>query len=431
MSDLSGYYEQKRRDKAEAAQQAREDRRLEAQIRRDAEEAAAERKRRTAADRADQERRDRRDAEARRKREKAERRQLRAERMTTARIWLAAEADTAFSVALILLSVIPAIVSQVGALSGRTDPGSATALALMLELGAWSATVGASRAMKDGRPVTPYRVAMWLCALIAAAINVSHNGGFTDWFGLVMGAASLAGVAFWELRCVGRHGRSRRSKEERAADRARKAHAKKRAAEHKDVQRTAERIVSAAGFDTTLFEDAFTEAWHVHHGTREVGMTPAMVALRAQSKRRMAEALTLDSDAEPLFPDTVPDSFIAEFGATFGTVYRSPIPGPDGDGFEGGEGAVPSTPRKPSGGPSEAAEALGGKGKRPSDGGRRERADKPLQPEHIERVKAYAALLAESGETISVRKVKDLLGGGETKYLSRLTRHIKNERGEQ
>lgn len=428
---VSGFYEERRREKRDAAEQAREDRRLEAQIHRDAEQADAERKRQADADKAEQARRDRREAEQKAKREKAERAQRRGERNRSARAWLTAEADTAFSVALILLSVIPAIVSQVGALSGKTDPGSATSLALMLELGAWSATVGASRAMRDGRPVTPYRVAMWGCAAVAAAINLSHNGGAGDWFGWVMFAASLAGVAFWELRCVGRHGNSRRSKEERAAEKARKAHAKERAAAHKDVQRTAERIVSAAGFDTTPFEDAFADAWEVHHGTREIGMTPAMVALRAQSKRRMADALVLDSDAEPLFPDTVPDAFITEFGTTFGTVYRSPIGRDDGDENEGGEGAVPTAPRKPSTGPSEAARPLGGKGKRQFLDGRRERTEKPLDSAHIERVRAYAELLSESGDTISVRKVKELIGGGENGYLSRLTRHVKSERGEQ
>lgn len=426
----TNWREERRQDRLDAAEQAREDKRLDTELKLRAEQDRAERQRQADADRAEQLRKDKREAEARAKRERAERAQRRGAQIAAARGWLAAEADTAFSVALILLSVIPAIASQVGALTGKTDPGSATALALMLELGAWSATVGASRAMKDGRPVGPYRVAMWACAAVAAGINVSHNGGFTDWFGLVMGAASMAGVAFWELRCVGRHGTSRRTKEERAEEKARKAHSQKRAADHQDVQRTAERIVSAGSHGTTEFEVAFSSAWEVHHGTREVGMTPAMVALRAKSRQRMAEAAALDADAGPLFPDTVPGGWIEEFGNTPGSMYRSPFGDPQ-DGDDSGTGTVSAkTPRKPSPGSTKAAESLGGKGKRRLPGGRRERAQKPLDPAHIERVRRYADLLAEDGKLISVRLVGEYIGGGETDYLSRLTRHVKQQRGE-
>jgi hypothetical protein len=404
---------------SEFYKERREDKRLEAQLRRQEREAQAE-----------QARKDQAAEHQRRRREQADRAQRRTAQAAAARGWLAAEADTAFSVALILLAVIPAISSQVGALTGKTDPGSATALALMLELGAWSATVGASRAMKDGRPVTPYRVAMWGCAAIAAAINVAHNGGLTDWFALVMGAASLAGVAFWELRCVGRHGTSRRTKEERATEKARRVHAKNRAAAHRDVQRTAERIVAAATFGEAEFEQAFTDAWEVHHGTREVGLTPAMVALRAQSTRRMADALAAQRDAEPLFPDTVPDDLLAAFTGPVGSMYRSPVGRPDGDDGEGGRSVPLATPKGPSSGPARAAESLGGKGKERATGGRRERTRRPLDDADIDRVRAYADLLAEGRQTISVRKVGELLGGGENDYLSRLTRHVKDSRGE-
>jgi hypothetical protein len=416
---VSSWYEERRQDK-----------RLDAELRQQRDQADEDRRRKDRADQAEQARKDKREAEQRRKREQAERQQRRAERVTNAKTWLAAESDTAFSVLMILLAVFPSIASQVGALGGKVDFGSAVSLALMLELGAWSATVGGARALRDGRPTVPYRVAMWGCALIAAVINVTHNLERGWWVAAVLGLASIAGVAFWDLRCAGRHGTSRRTKAERAAEKARKAHAKERATAHQDVQRTAERIVSAATFGAVEFEGAFTDAWEVHHGTREVGLTPAMVALRVQSKRRMAEAFGTEADDEALFPDTVPAEWAKAFRGTGGTVSRSPIGTADGDDDEGGEGVPRIAPRRPSAGPSQAAEALGGKGKRQVLGGRRERVQRPLAAEHIEKVRAYADLIAESHQTISVRKVKDLIGGGEKDYLSRLTRHVKQLRGE-
>lgn len=280
MSDLSDWRAEKRRDKQADAEQKRSDA-----------AAALDRQLKLEEARAEQDRKTRRDNEGRAKRERTEQQAKRRQQWDSARVWLKAEADTAFSVAMIVLSVIPAIASQVAALSGKTDPGSATALALMLELGAWSATVGASRAMRDGRPVLPYRVAMWLCALVAAAINVSHNGGFTDWFGLVMGAASIAGVAFWELRCVGRHGTSRRTKAERAEAKARKAHARSRRRHHRPIWDSASRILSGAPYGTLTRDEAWALAWADVHGDLQPGRTGAMELQRTANRKALSEAL--------------------------------------------------------------------------------------------------------------------------------------------
>ncbi|MFG3229346.1 hypothetical protein ACGF07_31815 [Kitasatospora sp. NPDC048194] len=431
---MSDFYEQRQRQKAQDRADTREDKRLEAEIKRQADADKAEREQQREAARAEQERRDRREAEQRKKREKAERAQRRADQLGLAKAWLAAEADTAFSVALIILAVVPAIISQVGALSGKTDPGSATSLALMLELGAWSATVGATRAMKDGRPVTPYRVAMWGCAAIAAAINVAHNGGVHDWFGWVMGAASLAGVAFWELRCVGRHGTSRRTKAERKEARKRRLHQKERKRLHPEIWHTAAGILADAEYGSITQEQAWTLAREIHRGTNEAGLTPALVALREASRKQMEKArgtVAAAAEADPLFPDTVPDELLREFRGTFGTVYRSPL-GSDADGDEGpSDGPLNTAPKAPSGGPSDTAGALGGKEKQATRGGRRERLPKPLDPEHLEQVRYEAMKLGTQKKTISNRIVRKLIGGGENEYIARLTRTVKGERGEQ
>ncbi|MFD7982140.1 hypothetical protein ACFV4M_02005 [Kitasatospora indigofera] len=421
----SNWREERRQDRLDAAEQAREDKRLDTELKLQAEADRAERQRQADADRAEQLRKDKREAEARAKRERAERAQRRGAQIAAARGWLAAEADTAFSVALILLSVIPAIASQVGALTGKTDPGSATALALMLELGAWSATVGASRAMKDGRPVGPYRVAMWACAAIAAGINVSHNGGFTDWFGLVMGAASMAGVAFWELRCVGRHGQSRRTKEERAEEKARRRHAKERKAKHPEVWKTSVLILADAEYKALSPEAAWTMAREIHRGTTEAGLTPELVTLRAHSKARMAEALGLDADAEPLFPDTVPQALLEEFGNTPGSVYRSPLGGPqDGDDDAGGT-VLP----RPSDGPSQGPTAHGRKGKRLVPNIRRKTPERPLDPGHVKQIRTLAEALGGK-DKLSARNVREAIGGGSMEYAIRLRDAVKNDSAE-
>lgn len=230
-------------------------------------------------------------AEGRRRRDRADRSARRAQRFTAARTWFATEGDTAFTIAMIGLAVVPAILSQVNALSGKTDFGSALSLALMLELGAWSATVGGSRAMRDGRPVLPYRIAMWLCASIAAGINVTHNGGPADWFAWVMGAASLAGVAFWELRCVGRHGASRRTKAQRIEDRARRRHLRERRRDHKPIWESARRILSGAPYGRLTADEAWATAWADVHGDLEPGRTGAMEVQRAANAKALREAL--------------------------------------------------------------------------------------------------------------------------------------------
>ncbi|MET9399274.1 hypothetical protein [Kitasatospora sp. NPDC002965] len=428
-TDLSDFYAEKRRDRAESAEQARKDKAAEAQLRRDEAATAAELKRQDAKAAAELKRQERREVEQRKKREKAERLARRQQRIESARTWLAEESDTAFSIAMIVLAVVPAIISQVGALDGKTDTGSAVSLALMLELGAWSATVGASRAMRDGRPVTPYRLAMWGCAAVAAAINVSHNGGLGSWFGWVMGAASLAGVGFWELRCVGRHGTSRRTKAQRVEDKQRARHTKMRRKHFPDLWTLADRILADAEFGSITQEQAWEQAREVYHGTTKPGMTPAVVAMRSVTRRRMEQALAVDGEADPLFPDTVPDDLLRQFRGTYGTVYRSPLNG-DEDGDDGPTGlSVQGVPAKPSGGPSEAAETLGGKGKRALRRLAQKGDSRPLDEADLARVRLLAEGLGGKGK-LSARNVREAIGC-RNDYAIRLRDAIKNEDVEQ
>ncbi|MFB6889445.1 hypothetical protein ACFCX4_09055 [Kitasatospora sp. NPDC056327] len=284
---------------------------------------------------AEEARKDRASAEARKRRDRADRTARRTDRLQAARKWFASEGDTAFTVAMILLSVTPAIASQVDALIGKTDGLSAVSLALMLELGAWSATVGGTRALRDGRPVLPYRVAMWGCAAVAAGINVAHNGGLTDWFAMVMGAASLAGVAFWELRCVGRHGASRRTREERADDRAQRRHARRRRRHHAPIWESAQRILSGAPHGSLTADEAWALAWADVHGDLTPGRTGAMEVQRAANAKALNEAL--NPRPKVLFP--LPGEELTVLPLPDLSVYRStPV---DAPGTAAGSGGTP------------------------------------------------------------------------------------------
>lgn len=413
-------------------EERRQDRRLEAELRQQRDQATAERRRQDRIDEAEQTRKDKLADQARLKKEQAERRQRRVERTAAARAWVSSETVTVFLLAFVAVAVVSAFHGQYRSLRYMgIGPVWAALIGAAIEAATWVTTLLGDEDAKKGRPAGPMRTAMWTFAAIAASFNLYD--GLTSPHpqqGFALAFLTPAAVFMWDARQKRRHGVKMRTRAERAAEKARKAHTAKRAADHQDVQRTAERIVSAGPFEAVAFEEAFASAWEVHHGTREVGLTPAMVALRAQSKRRMVEAVGTEADDAPLFPDTVPADWAEAFGGTVGTVYRSPIGGPDGDDDEGGEGVPRTAPRKPSSGPSEAAGALGGKGKRRIGGGRRERVQRPLDPADVEKVRAYADLIAESNQRISVRTVNGVIGGREKEYVSRLTRHVKELRGE-
>ncbi|MGW1088421.1 hypothetical protein ACWD4L_19370 [Streptomyces sp. NPDC002596] len=76
----------------------------------------------------------------------------------------------------------------------------------MLELGAWAATAGEARVLREHRRVAPYRVAVWSFAALAAAVNAchgSHDYGPAD--SIVLAASSIAPVALWHMVMAGRH----------------------------------------------------------------------------------------------------------------------------------------------------------------------------------------------------------------------------------
>jgi hypothetical protein len=372
----------------------------------------------------DEARKDQAAAEARRRKDRADRAARRAQRLAAAKQLLLNETATVFLVLVVAIAVSSAFHGQYSALT-RMGIGSlwAAMIGAAIESATWVVTILGDQDAKAGRPTRGIRTAMWTFAAIAAGFNLFDGlTGPHPQTGFAQAFLTPTAVFLWDARQRRRHGIKARTTEERTRVRERKAHAAKRAAEHKDVKRTAERIVSASPFEQVRFEEAFATAWEVHHGTREIGLTPAMVALRAQSKRRMADALGLDADAGPLFPDTVPVEFLDAFTGPVGSVYRSPLDGrQDGDDENGG-----GVPLPPSGGPSKGPGGLERKGNRalPKIGDKTPR--KPLEPAHIAQIRMLAEALGGT-DKLSARKVREAIGGGSNEYAIRLRDAVRAE----
>jgi hypothetical protein len=225
-----------------------------------------------------------RDAEQRRK--KRERRAAWKQRTD----WVATNTDLAAALAVMVAGMIPAFYFQLDALMGAgVFAGLAALLAFMLEAGAWAATAGEVKALKAGRAVWPYRIAIWTFTAAAASINFAHGLGTAWWLGAILAASSIVPVALFHMVMAGRHV----AKPKDATAKARARHEKKRRKHHTDVADLADRLVSAAPFGTLSFEDAFAAAWSIKHGTAKPGMTPELHAVATRSQARLAEALEL------------------------------------------------------------------------------------------------------------------------------------------
>lgn len=314
--------EQRRMDKAAEAErqamlheQAREDRRLELEARlqgqkvaaeekRRADEAAAERKRLNAESDAERERRaavekrrqalaDQRQADA----EKAARKAGRVAKRAKLLRWLNANPVTLFVGYVMLASIIPAVISQTGALTGAGVFGlMALLLASMLEGGAWAIVFMGKQAEDQGRPTAKYRTAGWTTAAAAAGIQYWHWSGHAAlWVACVFAASSIFAFFLWDLKTHGSHGKTREAKRE---EKARRDHLKKRRSNHKAVAKEADRLLSAVPFGTLSEEDAFGAAWRITYGT-EPGMTPELYSRVTAARVELDAAFRIAEEERP------------------------------------------------------------------------------------------------------------------------------------
>ncbi|MEW1803222.1 hypothetical protein ACIGO7_35400 [Streptomyces virginiae] len=209
--------------------------------------------------------------------------------------WVAVNTDLAAALAVMVAGMIPAFYFQLDALmaTGAVFGGLAALLAFMLEAGAWAATAGEVKAMKAGRAVWPYRIAIWSFTTAAASINFAHGLETAWWLGAVLAASSIVPVALFHMVMAGRHVAKPKAGPE---VKGRAKHEKRRRRHHKAVADLADRLVSAAEYDTLTFEEAFVAAWAIIHGTAKPGMTPELHAVGTRSQGRLARSLGLAKD---------------------------------------------------------------------------------------------------------------------------------------
>lgn len=202
--------------------------------------------------------------------------------------WVATNTDLAAALAVMVAGMIPAFYFQLDALMGAgVFAGLAGLLAFMLEAGAWAATAGEVKALKAGRTVLPYRIAVWTFTTAAASINFAHGWKTAWWLGLVLAASSIVPVALLHMVMAGRH----KAKPKNADAKARAKHEKRRRKDHKDVVKLARKLVSAAPYGALAFEEAFASAWEIKYGTRIPGMTPALHGQAHASRKALAAAI--------------------------------------------------------------------------------------------------------------------------------------------
>lgn len=305
------YRDEKRADQAAAREADREDRRLELQTRLEAEKLRAEEKRADAEAKAE---RDRKAAEAKRRQEQADKKQAGAEKAAKKAAaaakrakqlrWLKANPATLFVAFVMVASIVPAVVSQVGALSGaNVHVMLAALLAAMLEGGAWAITFMGKQAEDAGRETRKYRTATWMTAFAAAAVNFWHGleaYKAHPWVAVVLGGSSLFAIYIWDMKTHGSHGPTRAQRREAKA---RKAHAKARRKDHKDIAAEADKLVSAMPYGAITEEQAFAAAWRIHTGA-EPGLSAELYATATNAVLSLGAAFELGEHVRPELLET-------------------------------------------------------------------------------------------------------------------------------
>lgn len=405
----SQFYAERRKDKTAERQADREDRAAErAEARRDAD---ADRRRKAA----DRKERDERRLKAR---------QARAAKVGKVTGWVTADPARAFVRLVQTCSIVPAVISQVGALtSAGVEPLLAGLLAAMLEGTAWALVAMGGRAEGE-RSTRTYRLGAWSAGLVAGWVNLSH--GMQEypahhWVAWVLGLSSIVAVWITDLQTHGGRGRTKAEKK-LAAERA--AHTKARTGHHPEVLAVAERLISATPFGALHPDDAWRVAWSYVHGVEVSGVTADLIAGQLEAQARVGEVSAPRPVVPEWDPEMPPDPFLEEEES----VYRAAFPealeaasrrSPDGPEALGGIGlhAPRSAPRKTPSAPQQ--QSLGN--------GPQTAGERPLEPEHLARVRQLADLLESSGQPLTAPAIRKLIGC-RNEYAVKLRKAVEAER---
>lgn len=323
------------------------------------------------------------------------------------------------------LASLPAQIIHFAAISLMLLP-----IPFALEGAAWVMAAGVAHADEKGLPAWVRWLLRGLCvsaAGFAAWINYGYGSAIAPAAGYGLAAVTLLGPLVFEVRQWVSTLTVKSSKgPSRAELKAKRKHDRKRNRHHKGVVRIARKLVTAAPYGSLPFEDAFRSAWEIVNGTKVPGMTPALHAQEARSRKALADSLT----ATGMTPEAVAvEVFLAETfgpgsgddGGDPGTASGGRQPGPRG----GSGGGALGSRAKPSQGPT----ALGRKGKRASGRTSAKTPLKPLDAAHLEQVRKLADALG-SASKLSARNVGEVVGGGSIEYLVRLRTAVQSERAQ-
>lgn len=281
---MSSWREERRLDNAADAEERRKSKAFDAQLRRD------ERRK---------DREEAREVRLQKRRDRAARRQARAARrektLTPGNVY---RKGTLLLVGLSALASLPAQIIHFVSIYWMLFP-----IGPALEGAAWVMAAGVAYA--DERKLAPW--VRWLLRALsmgsagyAAHINYGYGHSLTAHgldaadaaaVGWGLAAVTMLGPLFFEVRqWVLTLTADRVDPKKRAEEKARTAHEKNRAKDHKPVVDLARTLVSAAPYGTLAFEEAFASAWEILYGTRTPGMTPALHAQAYASRRALSEA---------------------------------------------------------------------------------------------------------------------------------------------
>jgi hypothetical protein len=334
---------------------------------------------------------------------------------------------TLIAVVTLLAVALPAQVQYFLGLhkQGQGSHGPAWLMApapLGLELLAWVGVAGTSWARRKGLPLWPFWLMTAGLASFAAAVNFSHTTAeFGPIAGTTLGGFSLLAPMLWELRewMDARAAVDGRDRQQRATDKQKakaaaeqakldRAHDEKRRKTEPKTWAEFERILITAPRGTVDREAAWRDAWYRVHRA-PLGYTAETYRAMAVADGRLDEVLELMQER-----------------SVYRELDRALIDLFGGDD-DGGIGTLPSAPSgKPSGGPAEARIPLGRKGKKPSALGSRKTPHRPLDPEHIGRVRKLAEALGGTAK-LSLRNVREAIGGGSNEYAIRLRDAVRSE----
>lgn len=273
---MSSWREERRRDNSAEAEERRKSKAFDAQLRRD------ERRK---------DREEAREIKAQQRRDRAQRRQARASRreksLTPGNVY---RKGTLGLVAASALASLPAQVAHFVSVSLMLLP-----LPFALEGAAWVMAAGV--AFADERKLPAW--VRWLLRALsmgaagyAAHINYAYGAQTNASVAWGLAGVTVMGPAVFEIRqWVSTLSAAAVDPKKRAEQKARAKHEKRRYSHHKDVVKLAEQLVSAAPFGKLLFEDAFTLAWEIKHGTKTPGMTPALHGEKLASSKALAAAM--------------------------------------------------------------------------------------------------------------------------------------------